>query len=340
MLTEINLTGFKSFLSRELNLNKLTVLTGLNNSGKSSIIQALLIMEKAFNAEKNILLEGHGSADEIKNIFYKDNITLSVINESKQVFEIKILNTVSSKSYDVVNNDKMKYPELIYISAHRFGPKTSIPIYNDSYKKNRIGAQGENLFQCIQIFEDAPLNSSLRHEHSEGDTLLFNIRGWLNVISPNIKKFDYEVNKISDSSYSTFDEHRATNVGFGLSYALPVITALLVSTLIPNCIVIIENPEAHIHPKGQTEIARLIALCVQAGSQVIIETHSDHLFDGIRIAAKNIEDFANNVQIHWFELDNNGNTEVSSPILDKNGRLSDWPKGLFDQFEINSSELL
>ncbi|HMU44627.1 MAG TPA: AAA family ATPase, partial [Ignavibacteriaceae bacterium] len=69
MLTEINLIGFKSFLSRELNLNKLTVLTGLNNSGKSSIIQALLIMEKAFNAEKNILLEGHGSADEIKNIF-------------------------------------------------------------------------------------------------------------------------------------------------------------------------------------------------------------------------------------------------------------------------------
>ena len=56
MLTEINLIGFKSFLSRELNLNKLTVLTGLNNSGKSSIIQALLIMEKAFNAEKNILL--------------------------------------------------------------------------------------------------------------------------------------------------------------------------------------------------------------------------------------------------------------------------------------------
>lgn len=340
MLTEINLIGFKSFLSRELNLNKLTVLTGLNNSGKSSIIQALLIMEKAFNAEKNILLEGHGSADEIKNIFFKDNITLSVINESKQVFEIKILNTVSSKSYDVVNNDKMKYPELIYISAHRFGPKTSIPIYNDSYKKNRIGAQGENLFQCIQILENEPLNSVLRHKNAEGETLLFNIRGWLSVISPNIKKFSYDINKVSDSSYSTFDEHRATNVGFGLSYALPVITALLVSTLIPNCIVIIENPEAHIHPKGQTEIARLIALCVQAGSQVIIETHSDHLFDGIRIAAKNIEGFANSVQIHWFELDDNGNTEVYSPILDRNGRLNEWPKGLFDQFEINSSELL
>ena len=114
----------------------------------------------------------------------------------------------------------------------------------------------------------------------------------------------------------------------------------MVSTLIPNCIVIIENPEAHIHPKGQTEIARLIALCVQAGSQVIIETHSDHLFDGIRIAAKNIEGFANSVQIHWFELDDNGNTEVYSPILDRNGRLNEWPKGLFDQFEINSSELL
>jgi len=75
--------------------------------------------------------------------------------------------------------------------------------------------------------------------------------------------------------------------GFGLSYTLPVITALLVGTLIPNSLVIIENPEAHLHPRGQTEIARLIALCAQVGTQIIIETHSDHLFDGIRIAAKN-----------------------------------------------------
>jgi predicted ATPase len=145
--------------------------------------------------------------------------------------------------------------------------------------------------------------------------------------------------KLTDSSYATFNGYRATNVGFGLSYTLPVITALLVGTIIPNSLVIIENPEAHLHPKGQTEMAKLIALCTQAGAQIIVETHSDHIFDGIRIAAKKMN-MAKDIQIHWFELDENKNTQVYSPILSNDGRIEEWPQGFFDQFEINSSELI
>jgi len=183
------------------------------------------------------------------------------------------------------------------------------------------------------------LQDKLIHKNSEGDTLLYNIRGWLSVVSPRVE-FNFELNKTSDSSYSTFDEHRATNVGFGLSYALPVISALLIGTLIPNSLVIIENPEAHLHPKGQTEIAKLISLCAQSNTQVIIETHSDHVFDGIRIAAKSMEEFSEKVQLHWFELNERKITDIVSPNLDKNGRIDIWPTGLFDQFEINASKLL
>ncbi|MBI3233558.1 MAG: AAA family ATPase, partial [Bacteroidetes bacterium] len=69
MINAISLTGFKSFVERKLQLSRLTFLTGINISGKSSIIQALLMLEKAYKKESNILLEGHGSPDEIKNIF-------------------------------------------------------------------------------------------------------------------------------------------------------------------------------------------------------------------------------------------------------------------------------
>jgi predicted ATPase len=212
-------------------------------------------------------------------------------------------------------------------------------IYNDSFKRNRIGANGENLFQFIKSFEDKTLDPRLIHPKSEGETIEYNVRGWLSVISPNVK-FRYEIEKNSDTSYSMFNEHRATNVGFGLSYSLSVIASLLIGTIIPNSLVIIENPEAHLHPKGQTEISKLIALCAQVGTQVIIETHSDHLFDGIRIAAKESKDFAKYVQIHWFELNEKQNTEVASPILNDDGRLDKWPPGLFDQFELNASKLL
>lgn len=340
MISELSLIGFKSFLSRRIRLGQLTVLTGLNSSGKSSIIQALLILEKAKRHESNILLEGHGSVEEIRNTYHNKNIQLRVSNEFGLEFTTSItLDNTKAEPYSCIYREEFTYPEIIYISANRFGPKTSVPIYNDSSKRNRIGPNGENLFQFIKSFEDRTLDPRLVHPKSEGETLEYNIRGWLSVISPNVK-FRYEINKNSDTSFSMFNEHRATNVGFGLSYSLSVITSLLIGTLIPNSLVIIENPEAHLHPKGQTEIANLISLCASVGTQVIIETHSDHIFDGIRIAAKNNAGFAKNVQIHWFELNEKQNTEVISPELDDNGRLDNWPKGLFDEFEHNASKLL
>ncbi len=101
-----------------------------------------------------------------------------------------------------------------------------------------------------------------------------------------------------------------------------------------------ENPEAHLHPKGQTELARLICLAVEAGAQAVVETHSDHLFDGIRIYAKQHHGFAQKVSTHWFELDNEKLTTVESPKLFDDGSLSQWPNGMFDQFGINAGELL
>lgn len=332
MLKTISLRGFKSFVERDLDLNSLTVLTGLNSSGKSSVIQALLMLDKAANQEKSILLEGYGSEDELKNRYVEDNIKLSIEDDSGKNFTVKL---DAKSDFD----NQLVFPEIIYIGANRQGPQTSIPIYSNTHKKSKIGATGDNLLQYIQLMGSRELDEQLRHENSEGLTLEFNIKGWLSVISPNVD-FDYKVNKKSDTSYATFDEHRAMNVGFGLSYALPVIVALLAGTITKNSLIIIENPEAHLHPRGQTEMAKLICLCAQVGAQVIIETHSDHIFDGIRIFAKQHDNFAENVQIHWFELNKNKNTEVYSPTLDDNGRLDEWPDGLFDQFRINASKLL
>lgn len=327
MIKNIDLLGFKSFVAESIELGQLTLLTGLNSSGKSSIMQSLLLLEKAAKHEK-LFLEGHGNTTEWKNP-YSDDFSLSATLDNES--EVAINNSEPTLS------ENLNFPELIYISADRFGPETSIPIYVDS---NKLGRRGQNIFKCIEYYEDFELNKKLQHEKSEGLTFLFNLRAWLSVISPNVQ-FKSSIEPMSDSSFGTFNGYRAKNVGFGLSYTLPVITALLLGSLTPNCIVMIENPEAHLHPRGQTEIARLIALCVEAGVQVIIETHSDHLFDGIRIhAKKNENNFHDLVRIYWFELDKNNNTDVQKARLDKDGRLDEWPTGLFDQFGINAGKLL
>jgi predicted ATPase len=334
MINSITLNSFKSFLYRELLLENLTVLTGLNSSGKSSVIQSILILEKAFRNEKNLLLDGHGTESDLKNKHSKGNIELKIEIDKKEYL-------VSFPKTDETF-DSIIFPNVWYVSANRFGAQLSIPISNDPELKNKIGRNGENVLQCIEYFtvvNPISLDKQIIHPNTESYILLDNIREWLKVISPNVE-FKYEVNNNTDTSSATYDGYRATNVGFGLSYILPVITALLASTLTPNNLVIIENPEAHLHPKGQSELAKLICLCAQLGTQVIVETHSDHIFSGIRLFIKEHTEFSEKSLFHWFELDEHRNTDVTSIIVDKDGRLKDWPKGFFDQFELDYSKLI
>ncbi|MDR0730177.1 MAG: AAA family ATPase, partial [Treponema sp.] len=66
MIKEISIEGFKSFVTASLGLNKLTLLTGLNSSGKSTLIQALRILGKAAGGlDKGFLLPGYGSIEEL-----------------------------------------------------------------------------------------------------------------------------------------------------------------------------------------------------------------------------------------------------------------------------------
>lgn len=330
MIKYLDINGFKSFVSQNIELRPLTILTGLNSSGKSSVIQSIRILSRIANSEKESLLDGHGTIEELKNPFADNGIMLKAIYDNIDKLDSITFTTEFDES-DTNNN----FPEVIYISADRFGPQTSIPIATN----HNLGTRGENILNCIDYYQYELLNPLLKHENSVGDTFGYNLEAWLGAISPGVK-FKHEILKLTDSSYTLFNGHRAMNVGFGLSYTLPIIVALFLGTMKPNTIVLLENPEAHLHPKGQTELSKLIALAVQAGAQIVVETHSDHLFDGIRVFAKQHKGFAKDVNIYWFELDQSKNTNIEAPILDDNGRLNKWPEGMFDQFEINASELL
>jgi predicted ATPase len=96
-------------------------------------------------------------------------------------------------------------------------------------------------------------------------------------------------------------------------------------------IVLIENPEAHLHPRGQTALGRLIALGAKCGVQFVIETQSDHLMDGIRIAVKDGDIEPAEVMFHYFTLNSDAETQIETPEVYRTGKLSSWPEGFFDQ---------
>ena len=109
------------------------------------------------------------------------------------------------------------------------------------------------------------------------------------------------------------------NIGFGNSYLLAIAVALLSSE--PYSLVIIENPKTHLHPKGQSKLAELICLDPESDIQVIVETHSDHISNGVRRAVKSNLIKNEHTKIHFFETDEHNTTVFTPILLSEKGRV-------------------
>ncbi len=100
----------------------------------------------------------------------------------------------------------------------------------------------------------------------------------------------------------------------------------------PGDMLIIENPEAHLHPGGQSVLGKLCSIAATNGVQLFIESHSDHFLNGIRVAVK--VGLIPNDKVKLFFLERGisvHETMVLSPEIDKLGRISMWPQGFFDE---------
>ena len=235
---------------------------------------------------------------------------------------------------------------LHYVQAERVGPRKSYPLSEVLARRGELGARGEYAWNHLNDHAQDQLQADdPRRADAPGRRLVDVVDHWLQDVSPGAH-LGLEAVMAADAVIAgfTFDRpgdvasrrHRATNVGFGLSYVLPVVLALLAP---PGALCLVENPEAHLHPRGQTKLAELAARAAQAGVQVFVETHSDHFVDGVRIAVRDGLIPAGDAAIHYFER-RDGRVAVSSPAIDADGRLSHWPAGFFDQHDENLAKLL
>ena len=175
---------------------------------------------------------------------------------------------------------------------------------------------------------------------------------WLQLLSPGVRPLAEQIDVAESASlrfeYKGYKEiqrdlssrqHRPSHVGFGLTYSLPIIIACLAAPA--GSLVLLENPEAHLHPKGQLALGLLLALSANDGVQIIVETHSDHLLNGVRIAAKQRDVLAKDVSTLFFTREiETGVTNIEAPVLLDNGRFSSWPVGFFDEWGNALDQLL
>ena len=129
--------------------------------------------------------------------------------------------------------------------------------------------------------------------------------------------------------------HSPVHTGFGLTQVLPVIVAGLSAA--KGDVILLENPEVHLHPAGQAQMGIFLAEVANAGIQVVVETHSDHFLNGVRRAVKTGRLTSENVAVHFFQPVSPTLSQVESPTIDNSGNVNDWPEGFFDQFDKDAS---
>lgn len=371
MIQNIFLSNFKLHSQTNLKMRGLTILTGMNGMGKSSIIQSLLLLRQSFfsnDLESGLNLRGDlcdlGISGELACQSSREHdlkIELEFQNQERLDYSFAypddLMDTLlTADAENVSDKEILKEYSLFnenfqYISAFRFGPQksytrdTSLVVskkqiskvmgqceytvhFLESYKNQNIPVKE------LAIVNDADLTEDLRLGEQVGR--------WLRKVSPNIKidiepkgedfnlnyKYDREDNLITDKM-------SAVNTGFGITYVLPILVALLSAQ--KNSLIMIENPEAHIHPKGQAMLMGLVAKAVHAGVQVVIETHSDHIVNGSLVAVNKSLIDKDELSLYYFDRDEHEHIAVAHQLKVKDdGHISPAPpQGFFDQIDVD-----
>lgn len=361
-LRRIEVANFKRFVQAAFELRPLTLLVGLNGSGKSTLVQALLFGMRGLYARydgfislnqpgfplgqaEDVFTLGEAQSEriEIGLTFADGNPPWPVVFE-RHPDPLRL--AVKSGAANALVREQLRPstgPEWVsYLSAERLGPRISLPVSAQGESAVYVGAQGELTADCLL--------SNLNHKVSPGRqfpavsldedaliTLPKQTEQWLNALVPGLQVKPIRLTEVLQSTiqFGTkalgTDWVRPTNMGFGVSYALPIIVQGLL--MAPGGILIVENPEAHLHPAGQSAMGQFLARCAADGIQVILETHSDHVLNGICLAA--IEDKhplrREDVLIHNFLSEPKDGQYVEAIEIDKRGGFTKNPPGFFDQ---------
>ncbi len=127
------------------------------------------------------------------------------------------------------------------------------------------------------------------------------------------------------------------DVGYGVSQSLPILVDIHSHT---DSIFLLQQPEVHLHPRAQAELATVFSNSVQEnGNSFMIETHSDHIVDRIRILVRQGKLPAEDVSILYFEPEENA-VRIHNIEVDGDGNLKNVPPGYRDFFLRESDRLL
>jgi predicted ATPase len=360
VINRLSLKNFKGFENEIFNFRPLNVLTGKNSAGKSTIIQSLLLAERAAQSnDKTVKLNGPYSMElgTVFDVFRRGSTSQYIeIGISKNDCECNYKFLAGERFQDDPFLTLQEAPaepgaallkqinpfEFIYLSAERLGPRDTLGIQSANTSNMGLGCRGEYTAEVLKNFEDdrnVVQDGMLFPEDGEPNRRLKRqVELWMSDIfgelridvgsvpSTNIRYLRFEMGPIVTS-----ESERPSNIGFGISYTLPIILAGLVCR--KGGLLIVENPESHLHPAAQAKVACYLGRLASLGTQVILETHSDHVLNGIRVGVARGDINPDATKFIFMTRHADQSIAVFSPNIDRNGRLDAWPVDFFDEWD-------
>ncbi len=240
---------------------------------------------------------------------------------------------------------------LHYLGPLRAFPKSLHPRFLNS-DENSIGFKGENTHGVLERHK----RKIIRYIHSSSFVTAGNIPvpiecslenaidDWLGYLGIAEKievtdkgKFGFELGiRIGNSSKI----NDLTQVGVGVSQVLPILVSGLLAE--PDTTLIYEQPELHLHPKVQTRLADFFLSMTQLGKQCLVETHSEHIINRIRlrIAEGSVGSPWHEAAKVYFVENKNDSSTFSEVKIDECGSILVWPEGFFDERQQETERIL
>jgi predicted ATPase len=374
MLNRLDLKNFKCFERLPLALAPLTLLSGTNASGKSSALQTLVLLHQTIREHEwstRLMLNGKsiklGTVSDVVNeigggksfeigiedndqtvswIFTGERAELSMDVERVTVGQEENQKPESLQyllpSSNIISPLAQRLRNLSYITAERIGPR-EVYALEDSQNASVVGCTGEHAVSIFYSKREESVLNELTMENETRNTLFHQVTARMRQFFPEcglavekVPNINAITLRFQTSSATNF--HSPVNVGFGLTQVFPILVAALTSK--KEDLLLIENPEVHLHPAGQALMGQFLAKVASTGVQVIIETHSDHVLNGIRLAVHKQVIRPEQTCFHYFERNQQGLSEVTSPKINNKGRMDDWPNGFFDEWDKALFELV
>lgn len=352
MLEALHIHGFKCFDTVEIALRRINVFSGTNSSGKSSAIQAFLLLCNNAVKDSSSPLNGMwlrlGAFDECRNHRTNARAFRVGIVSGKEMFQAEFCSadddrndvavTFLNESVSIQNLLNLEKRHVYYLPANRIGPEDSYPKNFD--RVNFLGCKAEFIVDFLYKNRKQVVTQSLIAD-TASVTLEHQVNYWLGKlfgINNTIRDLGLSNSLSMELSLGKCKSVRPYHMGSGVSFAIGVLVSCLSAS--PDDVVIIENPEIHLHPKSQSDLTEFLCFAANAGIQIILETHSDHVFNGIRKSIVKNEIANTDVAVHFFQLDENALSTSTAIALNEHGRIMTHPKGLFDQFDDDLDQIL